>query len=157
MHRLCLFPFLHYVKPCCADNSWVEVMQALSHFSYHNSGGKHVLCDVQGGLYADGAILTDPVVLSNKAESLGPTDLGRHGIITFFAKHKCGKYCKATWNRPKLQAVYYPDREGTSMSIDPTPPVGAEFMSGNACGGGGRMPSVPSLPDVPSDFHKDIF
>ncbi|RYP80011.1 hypothetical protein DL770_006413 [Monosporascus sp. CRB-9-2] len=35
-----------------ADNTggaWSEAMQALSHFSYHNSGGQFLLCDLQGG------------------------------------------------------------------------------------------------------------
>ena len=36
------------------SNIWVEVMQALSHFSYHNSGGQFLLCDLQGGSYSDG-------------------------------------------------------------------------------------------------------
>lgn len=34
--------------------AWSEAMQALSHFSYHNSGGQFVLCDLQGGVYSDG-------------------------------------------------------------------------------------------------------
>ena len=40
--------------------SWAEVMQALSHFSYDATGGNLVLCDVQGGIYSNGAIITDP-------------------------------------------------------------------------------------------------
>lgn len=31
-----------------------QIMQALSHFSYDNSGGQFLLCDVQGGVYSDG-------------------------------------------------------------------------------------------------------
>jgi hypothetical protein len=34
--------------------AWGEAMQALSHFSYHNSYGKVLLCDLQGGQYQDG-------------------------------------------------------------------------------------------------------
>lgn len=30
-------------------NLWSDVMQALSHFSYHNSGGQYLLCSLQGG------------------------------------------------------------------------------------------------------------
>lgn len=30
---------------------WHDVMQALSHFSYHVSGGSLVLCDLQGIVY----------------------------------------------------------------------------------------------------------
>ena len=31
-----------------------EAMQALSHFSYHNSSGQFLLCDIQGGVYSNG-------------------------------------------------------------------------------------------------------
>lgn len=33
---------------------WSEAMQALSHFSYHSTGGQFLLCDLQGGGYKDG-------------------------------------------------------------------------------------------------------
>lgn len=33
---------------------WSDAMQALSHFSYHKSGGQFLLCDLQGGIYRDG-------------------------------------------------------------------------------------------------------
>ncbi|KAI1334921.1 kinase-like domain-containing protein [Xylariaceae sp. FL0016] len=36
------------------SDPWSEVMQALSHFSYHNSHGQLLLCDLQGGCYRDG-------------------------------------------------------------------------------------------------------
>jgi hypothetical protein len=39
-----------------------------------------VLCDLQGGVYSDGVVLTDPVVMS-RDNSLGPTDLGPPGLI----------------------------------------------------------------------------
>lgn len=31
------------------NNVWNEAMQALSHFSYHITGGQFLLCDLQGG------------------------------------------------------------------------------------------------------------
>ncbi|KAF7343046.1 Kinase-like protein [Mycena venus] len=46
---------------------WSEAMQALSHFSFHNSNGRFLLCDLQGGLYSDGYVLSDPVIMSQKA------------------------------------------------------------------------------------------
>lgn len=33
---------------------WGDAMQALSHYSYHATGGRFVLCDLQGGAYKDG-------------------------------------------------------------------------------------------------------
>ncbi|KAM4061342.1 alpha-kinase family protein [Hirsutella rhossiliensis] len=57
------------------SDAWAEVMQALSHFSYHLSGGNYVLCDLQGGIYQHEVVLSDPVILSRNRE-YGVTDLG---------------------------------------------------------------------------------
>ncbi|RYP79084.1 hypothetical protein DL771_000062 [Monosporascus sp. 5C6A] len=87
-----------------ADNTggaWSEAMQALSHFSYHTSGGQFLLCDLQGGVYSDGYILSDPVIMS-QARNCGPADLGPDGIRSFFQRHRCGKFCKKDWTRPKI-------------------------------------------------------
>ncbi len=73
---------------------WPEVMQSLSHYSYHITGGSKVLCDLQGGVYSDGVVLTDPVVMSGSGGVYGPTDLGGDGIRSFFARHVCGKFYK---------------------------------------------------------------
>ena len=72
---------------------WPRVMQALSHFSYHKSGGQFVLCDLQGGVYHDGVVLTDPVVLS-RTRAYGVTDLGPDGIVNFFHHHSCNEFCR---------------------------------------------------------------
>lgn len=37
-----------------SGGAWSDAMQALSHFSYHNSSGQFLLCDLQGGVYSDG-------------------------------------------------------------------------------------------------------
>jgi hypothetical protein len=34
--------------------NWSSLMQALSHFSYHMTGGHYVLCDLQGGIITKG-------------------------------------------------------------------------------------------------------
>lgn len=99
-----------------ADNEtpWPRVMQALSHFSYHASGGQFVLCDLQGGFYADGVVLTDPAVLSRN-KSFGVTDLGPTGISTFFSQHRCNEFCRADWTKPADQRRYHNVTQGTSM------------------------------------------
>lgn len=33
---------------------WSDAMQGLSHFSFHNSNGRLLLCDIQGGVYSNG-------------------------------------------------------------------------------------------------------
>jgi hypothetical protein len=89
-----------------SNEPWHLVMQALSHFSYHISAGMYLLCDLQGGTYRDGAILTDPVVQSRRRE-FGPTDLGASGISTFFSRHSCNRFCRANWTKPADFTQYF--------------------------------------------------
>ncbi|KAI0856216.1 kinase-like domain-containing protein [Xylaria cubensis] len=97
------------------DGVWSEAMQALSHFSYHNSGGQVLLCDLQGGSYQDGYILSDPVIMSS-LQTYGPTDLGPDGIRSFFHRHRCGRFCKRDWLKPGLQNTpLFPMTQGTTM------------------------------------------
>eukprot|EP00440_Ansanella_granifera_P046868 gb/GFBE01050749.1/.p1 GENE.gb/GFBE01050749.1/~~gb/GFBE01050749.1/.p1 ORF type:complete len:322 (+),score=74.14 gb/GFBE01050749.1/:1-966(+) len=79
-------------------------MQALSHFSYHMSGGKHLLCDLQGGRYDGYYVLTDPVIHSKNKE-FGGTDLGQDGIDNFMAHHKCGRFCNPNWKTPTAKKL----------------------------------------------------
>ncbi|CAK8987949.1 Alpha-protein kinase vwkA (von Willebrand factor A alpha-kinase) (vWF kinase) [Durusdinium trenchii] len=101
-----------------SNSGWVNegynMMQALSHFSFHVSNGQHLLCDLQGGGYDTHYILTDPAVLSLKQE-FGATDGGKRMMKNFFAHHLCNEYCDPSWlcmERPKVVA---PARSGTSF------------------------------------------
>eukprot|EP00171_Calliarthron_tuberculosum_P005788 IDg5788t1 len=91
-----------------ADTSapWGRVMQALSHHSYHVSGGRSLVCDLEGGLYGDHTVVTDPVVCST-SRSYGQTDMGAEGISNFFARHKCNEYCHPSWKKPRHPRVYF--------------------------------------------------
>ncbi|KAI0401052.1 kinase-like domain-containing protein [Xylaria palmicola] len=103
---------------------WSQAMQALSHFSYANSSGQLLLCDLQGGPYNGGFILSDPVIMSQRL-AYGPTDLGPEGIRLFFQTHRCGQFCKREWQRPRYRAVGpVPRMQGTSMRAY-LPPRGA--------------------------------
>lgn len=102
-----------------SSNVWHQVMQALSHFSYHVTGGQFVVCDLQGGIYSNGVVLSDPVVLS-QSQKFGPTDLGPAGISTFFSKHVCNKYCRSGWNKPYNPIRKLPVVKGTTMDMVPT-------------------------------------
>jgi len=99
-----------------ADGStpWPRVMQALSHFSYHVSGGQFVLCDLQGGIYSNAVVLTDPVILS-RSKTFGVTDLGAMGISSFFSNHRCNEFCKSDWTKPVDTTRYFTPQQGTSM------------------------------------------
>lgn len=91
-------------------------MQALSHFSFHATKGQLLFCDLQGGVYKDGFVITDPVIMSMKQE-YGPTDLGSKGISTFFSRHKCNKFCRAEWSSPIDKKVYFKVQKGSSMIL----------------------------------------
>ncbi|KAJ3475179.1 hypothetical protein NLG97_g9549 [Lecanicillium saksenae] len=93
---------------------WPEVMQALSHCSYHISGGFYVLCDLQGGIYTREVVLSDPVILS-RTRQYGVTDLGPGGIDSFFAEHRCNSYCRPHWTRPANPVAQFRPVSSTSM------------------------------------------
>ncbi|KAH9999706.1 kinase-like protein [Xylariaceae sp. FL0662B] len=94
--------------------AWGEVMQALSHFSYHVSGGQFVLCDLQGGIYRHEVVLSDPVILSRNRD-YGVTDLGPDGIRSFFSQHRCNDFCRSNWTRPANPAQIFRPVPGTTM------------------------------------------
>lgn len=110
-------------------------MQSISHFSYHASGGNSLLCDLQGGIYSNGVVLTDPVVMSRK-QLYGPTDLGSGGIETFFARHVCNQYCRGAWSKPRQPHAHFEEKKGTSMMMVLTrnsrQPLSRQVFSGYA-------------------------
>ena len=83
------------------NTPWPRVMQALSHFLYHASSGQFVLCDLQGEVYSNAVILTDPVILSRN-KMYGVTDLGLEGISSFFSNHVVMNFAKilGQWSKP---------------------------------------------------------
>ncbi|CAE7275185.1 ak1 [Symbiodinium natans] len=91
-----------------SNSGWVNegynMMQALSHFSFHFSNGQHLLCDLQGGGYDTHYVLTDPAVLSVNKD-FGVTDGGFPMMRNFFAHHVCNEYCDAAWLRLKRPRV----------------------------------------------------
>ncbi|KAI1439599.1 kinase-like protein [Annulohypoxylon stygium] len=114
-------PFIENYQKFNSNSGWVddsitwgEVMQALSHFSYHISGGQFVLCDLQGGIYQREIVLSDPVILSRNRD-YGVTDLGPDGISSFFSQHCCNNYCRSNWTRPSRQHQIFTPVPGTTM------------------------------------------
>ena len=80
---------------------------AFSHWTWVQSNGEHLICDLQGhkGLKGgpvklDGKdcpyyAFSDPVVLSKVSGTYGPADLGVKGQETWFSKHVCNDLCKS--------------------------------------------------------------
>jgi len=93
---------------------WAQAMQAMSHFSYHISGGNYVLCDLQGGIYQREVILSDPVILSRTREYC-VTDLGPDGISSFFSQHSCNRFCRPNWTAPADPLQHFHPVPGTTM------------------------------------------
>ena len=94
-------------------------MQALSHFTYHQTNRAFLLCDLQGGIYGDGVVLTDPVILSQN-RAFGVTDLGPQGISTFFSYHTCSEFCRPHWLQPNAPRAFFRPTSSTSMMCVPT-------------------------------------
>eukprot|EP00475_Leptophrys_vorax_P032317 TRINITY_DN49756_c0_g1_i1.p1 TRINITY_DN49756_c0_g1~~TRINITY_DN49756_c0_g1_i1.p1 ORF type:complete len:147 (-),score=10.84 TRINITY_DN49756_c0_g1_i1:12-452(-) len=124
--ELCLVePFIEVFRKFDPNSGWVAdstswpylVMQALSHFSYHATAGKYVLCDLQGTVQGNTIILTDPVILS-RDRSFGLTDLGPDGTSTFFSQHECNEYCHCSWTKPRRKNRLLHVQKGTTMHFE---------------------------------------
>ncbi|KAG7372734.1 alpha-kinase family protein [Nitzschia inconspicua] len=101
----------------------VECMEAFSHFSYHESNGELIICDLQGRYRFDKYTgrrsrfeLTDPAICS-RDNCYGVTDLGWQGIESFFSNHQCNQFCQDHWSQPLYPLQYFPRTEGTFMTF----------------------------------------
>lgn len=130
---------------------WIDVMQALSHYSYHVTDRRLLFCDLQGGVCENGFIITDPVIMSTTKE-YGPTDLGPKGISTFFAKHKCNKFCNRHWAAPLDKKVYFKVQKGSSMILSPQAGNGTSLSRHAGIGGSARVDSgYVSMNQIPEE------
>lgn len=116
-------PFIQGVyKKFNSNTGWVSdsslLTEALTHFSYHFTRGKYLLCDLQGSMDRDHFLLTDPVIHS-LTDEYGATDGGKAGMDAFFSRHRCNSYCSASWGRsaPLGSATLLPARSGTSFFL----------------------------------------
>jgi hypothetical protein len=91
-------------------------MAAFSHFTYHSSDGKMLVCDLQGVKTDDRYILTDPAICSVQ-QAFGITDLGEDGIRSFFADHECTELCKSTWRKHGSPKQYKKVIVGTTFLL----------------------------------------
>lgn len=118
-----------------SNTGWTEdrdsLAQALSHHSYHASGGQYLLCDVQGVERDGHFVLTDPAVHSQDGTH-GPTDGGADGMVSWFARHRCNRWCGEGWRRaaPFGGEARHPALSGTSFF----PPRPAELSLAELCG-----------------------
>lgn len=119
-------PMIRYFEKFTSNSGWigdedyweVRAMAAFTHFTYYQSGGSHIVCDIQGRYRDDGRKnrfeLTDPAICS-VAQSYGPTDLGMAGIESFFANHQCNEFCQGHWGRPYRSFAHFARTKGTTF------------------------------------------
>lgn len=88
------------------------VLEAFSHFTYWDSGGDLVVCDLKGSHKGDIFRLTVPCIHS-KSKRYGSSDMGEDGIILFLETHQCNELC-AEWTKRHTQVGPLPSmfREG---------------------------------------------
>jgi elongation factor 2 kinase len=92
--------------------------QAFSHFSWVQSNGRLLVCDIQGV----GDVYTDPQIHSNDGPNIfkyGPGDIGVDGINKFFTTHRCNAICEflclpTAFMKKEVQS-------GTALAISPSP------------------------------------
>ncbi len=91
-----------------SNTGWCNALFTLpaffSHWSWVRTGGKYLVCDLQGHRGAMGGptlngrtdyyLFTDPVIMSREAGSYGCSDLGAAGVRKWFQQHKCNALCK---------------------------------------------------------------
>ncbi|CAD7925975.1 unnamed protein product [Amoebophrya sp. A120] len=94
-----------------------KIAQALSHFSYHASDGREILCDLQGGRDGKNYVLSDVVVMSAD-KKYGITDLGLPGIENFCAHHVCNCFCSRLWKTWSGARRHYQPEMCTTITLD---------------------------------------
>jgi hypothetical protein len=102
------------------------ILEAFSHWSWVNSGGEKLVCDLQGhreeddGLMHAGErcyyLLTDPAVCT-PCHEYGESDTGQSGINAFFAHHVCNEWCEhldIEYEKPQFSHATIPRCKSTS-------------------------------------------
>lgn len=96
-----------------------QTPDTFSHWTWVQSDGKHLVCDLQGHRGRPGGptwnkstdyyLFTDPVVMS-RTEEFGCTDLGTQGINDWFCRHNCNSYCRSLGIAHKRPGSTYSSR-----------------------------------------------
>jgi hypothetical protein len=102
------------------NNTFNEIAQAFSHFTFERSWGHFLVTDLQGV----GNSFTDPAIQTKDPDrfKLGETNIGEEGFKFFFALHVCKKTCRdlgLLTNKEMLMSGSFTFRE-TWPAMDPT-------------------------------------
>ncbi|POW01587.1 hypothetical protein PSTT_12396 [Puccinia striiformis] len=123
------------------------LMNALSHWTYVQSNGKSLLCDLQGV----GPILTDPQILDTDPTRWANGNNGEEGITKFVEQHTCNEICKAlqfqsprkqlSRDQSHLPSCSQPSR--LSASVRPNNSIGGISLSAKHTPGSIRIQPTP--------------
>lgn len=102
-----------------SDRVYNKVAQALSHFSFDFSGGKVLLCDLQGSVWDNhkAIVLADPCIISTVEGRYGCSDLGKPGLSNFFRYHECNGICRQ-FALPKHRKTFFRPVRGTLYNVE---------------------------------------
>lgn len=102
------------------------ILEAFSHWSWVQTGGQKLVCDLQGHREEDDGLphtgeryyylLTDPAICT-PCHEYGESDLGQSGIDAFFAHHTCNQWCEhldIEYEKPSYSYGAIPCRQSTS-------------------------------------------
>ena len=71
-----------------------EIIESLTHYSYHISKGELILFDIRPILItADSLLITEPIIYSKIPNRFSSSNLGLKGIENFKNEHKCNRIC----------------------------------------------------------------
>lgn len=140
-------PYLHgnyekYNSNGGHEDKTAAVLNAFSHWTWHVSGHRYLVCDLQGVQRGSKYMLTDPAIHSLDGR-FGGTDLGVVGMERFFENHECNVICDTLKLENPMRGVnpahspspvttygfqlaehdLYRAREGRSRHFKPAEPV----------------------------------
>ena len=119
----------------------VHVPQAFTHWTHHASGGRRMVCDLQGVFTGEVYQLVDPVIHSvgdggHRTGKFSRTDRGSHGVVDFFRSHTCGPLCALLGIPPHTAAdpavASATDAERECVICEDAPRQ-VRFLCGHAC------------------------
>jgi hypothetical protein len=70
-----------------------RTVNAFEHFVYQESGGKRMICDIQGGAKDGKYVVTDPT-LSSLIDNGVHLNHGKAAIEKVWRRHKCNIFCE---------------------------------------------------------------
>lgn len=97
-----------------------SIVNTFSHWTWHVSGHKYMVCDLQGVKSGRKYILTDPAIHSAGRE-FGATDLGAFGMEKVLGNHTCNNFCMQLGLRNPYSGKYVaPGLRSTTYSFQVT-------------------------------------